>query len=107
MKRGKQTWHFRDAPVIVSRAAVVGPVEGQGPLADDFDIVHEDLFIGEKTWEKAERKLMEEAVLLTAQKAGVNIADVDLFIGGDLLNQIVSATFASRTFGIPYLGVFG
>ncbi|WP_309120518.1 stage V sporulation protein AD [Paenibacillus sp.] len=107
MKRGKQTWRFEEPPVILSRSAVVGPVEGEGPLGADFDIVHDDLFVGEKSWEKAERKLLEEASMLAAQKAGVPIDEVDLFIGGDLLNQIVSATFASRTFGIPYLGVFG
>ena len=107
MKRGRQTWVFDEKPVILSRAAVVGPLEGEGPLKDDFDIVHDDLFVGETSWEKAERKMLEEAALLATQKAGVAIQDVDLFIGGDLLNQIVSATFASRTFGIPYLGVFG
>lgn len=107
MKVGKQTWLFDEAPVIQSRAAVVGPVEGEGPLGNDFDIVHDDLFIGEKSWEKAERKLLEEAAMLTVQKAGISMNEVDLFIGGDLLNQIISATFASRTFSIPYLGVFG
>jgi stage V sporulation protein AD len=107
MKLGNQTWLFEEAPVIEARAAVVGPMEGAGPLGDDFDIVHDDLFIGEKSWEKAERKLLEEAALLTIQKAGIKTEDVDLFIGGDLLNQIVSATFVSRTMGAPYLGVFG
>lgn len=107
MKLGKQTWLFEEAPVIASRAAVVGPVEGEGPLGDDFDIVHDDLYMGEKSWEKAERRLLEEASMLTVQKAGIAMDEVDLFIGGDLLNQIVSATFASRTFGIPFLGVFG
>lgn len=107
MKLGKQTWLFDKPPVIVSSAAVVGPVEGAGPLGHDFDIVHDDPYLGEKSWEKAECRLMEEAALLAVQKAGIAISDVDLFIGGDLLNQIVSTTFASRTFGIPYLGVFG
>jgi stage V sporulation protein AD len=107
MKVGKQTWVFKEAPVIESRAAVVGPLEGAGPIGADFDIVHDDMFVGEKTWEKAERKLLEEAALLTVQKAGIKPDDVDLFIGGDLLNQIVSSSFASRTFGTPYLGVFG
>lgn len=107
MKKGKQTWVFEHQPVIVSRAAVVGPTEGQGPLAADFDLVHDDLYIGEKTWEKAERKLLEQAAELTVKKAGVAMSDIDLFIGGDLLNQLVSATFAGRTFGLPYLGVFG
>ncbi|MCI3923180.1 stage V sporulation protein AD [Paenibacillus sp. TRM 82003] len=107
MKLGNQTWLFEEAPVIAASASVVGPEEGAGPLGGEFDIVHDDLFVGEKSWEKAERKLMEEAALLAVQKAGVKIDEVDLYIGGDLLNQIVSATFASRTFGIPYLGVFG
>jgi stage V sporulation protein AD len=107
MKLGKQTWLFENAPVLESAAAVVGPVEGKGPLSKDFDIVHDDLFLEEKSWEKAERKMMEEAALLTVQKAGISIDEVDLYVGGDLLNQIVSATFASRTLGIPFLGVFG
>lgn len=107
MKLGKQTWLFDQPAVIISSATVVGPQEGEGPLGSEFDIVYDDPYAGEKSWEKAERRLLEEAALLAVQKAGLAIDDVDLFIGGDLLNQIISATFASRTFGIPYLGVFG
>ncbi|WP_199617431.1 stage V sporulation protein AD [Paenibacillus alkalitolerans] len=107
MKLGEQTWVFEQAPVIQSSAAVVGPEEAAGPLAGDFDIVHEDLYLGEKSWEAAERKMLEEAAMVAVQKAGVAMDDVEFFIGGDLMNQIVSSTFASRSFGIPYLGVFG
>lgn len=107
MKLGKQTWLFDKPPVIASRAAVVGPEEGAGPLSGDFDVIHSDLFVGEKTWEKAERKLLEEAAHLAMHKAEIHSTEVDLFIGGDLLNQIVSATFTARTLDIPYLGIFG
>ncbi|WP_274365523.1 stage V sporulation protein AD [Paenibacillus thermotolerans] len=107
MKLGEQTWLFENAPIIQTSASVVGPDEGAGPLANDFDIVHSDLYIGEKSWECAERKLLEQAAMLTVQKAGLAIDDVDFFVGGDLMNQIVSATFSARSFGIPYLGVFG
>jgi stage V sporulation protein AD len=107
MKMGAQTWLFEKTPVIRSSGAVVGPDEGAGPLSADFDMVHDDIYVGEKSWECAERKLLEQAAMVAVQKAGVAMEDVGIFIGGDLLNQIVSATFASRSFGIPYLGVFG
>lgn len=107
MRIGDQTWLFEQAPVIEAAATVVGPDEGAGPLRGDFDIVHEDLYVGEKSWESAERKMLEQAAMLAVQKAGVAMEDVNLFVGGDLMNQIVSSTFASRSFGIPYLGVFG
>ena len=32
--------------------------------------------------------------------------DIDVVISGDLLNQIVSASFMARNFNIPYLGVY-
>ncbi|MDF2722980.1 MAG: stage sporulation protein, partial [Paenibacillus sp.] len=80
---------------------------GQGPLAKDFDIVHGDLMLGQDSWEKAERKLLEEAAKLAVENAGLTNGDVQCFVAGDLMNQIISATFAARTNTMPYLGVFG
>ncbi len=33
--------------------------------------------------------------------------EVDLIVSGDLLNQIISASFAARDFSVPFLGVYG
>ncbi len=33
--------------------------------------------------------------------------DIDLLVSGDLLNQIISASFAARDFNIPFVGVYG
>ena len=55
-KLGKQTIKFNNPPSITSTACIVGPKEGQGPLAKYFDQCLEDEFWGEKTWEKAESK---------------------------------------------------
>jgi stage V sporulation protein AD len=93
--------------VIHAAATVVGPFEGQGPLANDFDIIHGDLSLGQDSWEKAERTLLEEAVKLAIENAGVTKEQINFFIGGDLLNQIISTSFAARTLTIPYIGVFG
>ena len=107
MLRGHQSWVFETRPVIVSTAAVVGPFEGQGPLAEDFDRIHGELHLGQESWEKAERALLEEAAQLALEKANVRKEQVHFFVGGDLMNQIISSTFAARTLAIPYIGVFG
>lgn len=33
--------------------------------------------------------------------------EVDIIVSGDLLNQIISASFAARDFSVPFLGVYG
>ncbi|MBW7457909.1 stage V sporulation protein AD [Paenibacillus sepulcri] len=107
MLKGHQSWVFENRPVIRGAATVVGPFEGQGPLANDFDIIHGDLMLKEKSWEKAEKVLIEEASKLAIENAGLAKEDIQFYIGGDLMNQIISSSFAARTMEIPYLGVFG
>lgn len=107
MLKGHQSWIFENKPVIRSAATVVGPFEGRGPLARDFDIIHGDSMLEEKSWEKAEKVLIEEAAKLAIENAGLTKEQVQFYIGGDLMNQIISSSFAARTLTIPYLGVFG
>ncbi|RIX59432.1 stage V sporulation protein AD [Paenibacillus nanensis] len=107
MLRGKQTWWFENKPVIIGAATVVGPDEGEGPLAADFDLVHQELDMQQKSWEKAERLLLEQAAEFAMQNAKVDKTGVNFYVGGDLMNQIISNSFAARTIGAPYIGVFG
>ena len=58
-KLGKQTIKFNTPPSIISTACIVGPKEAEGPLAKYFDQCLEDEFWGEKTWEKAESKIIK------------------------------------------------
>jgi stage V sporulation protein AD len=106
MRKGR-TWIFPSRPVITSSAAVGGPFEAQGPLADDFDILHEDIWLGQDSFEKAERKLMEQACEKAIEKAGLKKEDIQFFLAGDLMNQIVTSSFSARTLAVPYLGLFG
>lgn len=107
MIHGHQSWVFDQKPVILASSAVGGPHEAAGPLADDFDILHEDLWLGQDSFEKAEKKLLEQACEKTIDKAGMKKEDIRFFISGDLMNQIISSSFAARTLGIPYIGIFG
>ncbi|MBE3582245.1 MAG: hypothetical protein IMW96_11555, partial [Thermoanaerobacteraceae bacterium] len=66
---GKHTIQFANPPVVVATASVVGPKEGEGPLGDTFDMVIDDTYFGEDSWEKAERKMLEEAVKMVIAKA--------------------------------------
>lgn len=105
--KGHQSWVFEHKPRIYSAASIVGPFEGQGPLANDFDIIHGDLTIGQDTWEKAEKTLIEEAAKTAIESVGLTKDQIQFYVGGDLMNQIISSSFAARTHSIPYLGVFG
>jgi len=107
MMKGHRTWVFNNQPVIVSAAAVGGPFEAKGKLAGDFDLLHDDLWLGEDSYEKAHKVLFEEAFYLALEKAAVGKGKVQFIIAGDLINQITPSSFAARTIGAPYLGVFG
>ncbi|MBW5444976.1 stage V sporulation protein AD [Cohnella sp. CFH 77786] len=107
MRQGERSWSFPQPPVIIGTGTVVGPDEGEGPLAGDFDLVHPDLEIGQPSWEKSERVLLEQAADIAMQHANTAKEEIHFFIGGDLMNQIISNTFAARKLGVPYLGVFG
>ncbi len=107
MLKGHQSWIFNSKPTILASAAVGGPFEGNGALADDFDIITEDLWVGQDSYEKAEKALLEHACERAIQKANLQKEDINFFFSGDLMNQIISSSFAARTLGIPFLGVFG
>ncbi len=107
MLQGHQTWVFPNRPAIISTATVGGPFEARGPLAEDFDILHGDLWLGQDSYEKAEKKMLEEACEIAIKKAGLKKQDVQFFLCGDLLNQIISSGFAARALGAPYLGLYG
>lgn len=106
-KTGRQTVRFANPPVLLGTAAVVGPKEGQGPLGNSFDHVWEDTLNGEKTWEKAERKMLMEACTRAMQKLQLTPDRIDFMLAGDLLNQIISANFTARAMGIPFIGLYG
>ena len=107
MIQGHQTWIFQNKPVLIASAAVGGPFEAKGAISDDFDLLHEDLWLGQDSFEKAEKRLLEDACETVIHKAGLKKEDIQFFLSGDLMNQIISSSFAARTLGAPFLGLFG
>jgi stage V sporulation protein AD len=84
-----------------------GPFEANGKLAADFDILHDDLWMEQDSYEQAHRLLIEEAVETALQKAEIKKDQVQFLFAGDLINQITPTSFAARTNQIPYFGLFG
>ena len=108
MKRmGQQTVKLAHPVVIVSTASVVGPKEGEGPLAQYFDTVTQDALFGEDSWEKAESKYVSEGCRLAVEKAGKTMEDMHYILCGDLLNQCTGSTFGIKEFKVPFFGLFG
>ena len=106
-KLGAQSLVF-DTPInIVSASSIVGPKEAQGPLAKYFDKCLEDEFWQEKTWEKAESKIIKETVNMAIAKSNISAKDINYCFAGDLLNQCISSSFGLRELGVPYYGIFG
>ncbi|MCR6545833.1 stage V sporulation protein AD [Dehalobacterium formicoaceticum] len=104
---GKQTIVFQDPPLILNHASVVGPKEGEGPLQKTFDLILDDTLFGEKSWEKAECKILQAAVNLALDKENLGRDEIDFLLAGDLLNQNISANYAARQLAIPFFGLYG
>ena len=106
-RMGKQTIMFDSEPSIIGNYSIVGEKEGNGNLKDYFHYVLKNDTFGEKTFENAERKMIEHSILNALDSAGLRTSDLDLLVCGDLLNQIISSSFAAREFDVTFLGLYG
>ena len=104
---GQSTIVLPGRPRILAGASIAGKKEGEGPLRGDFDRIIEDDLFGEESWEKAESRFQYEAATAAIAKAGLTPAQLDVALGGDLLNQIMAASMAARELHIPFLGLYG
>lgn len=87
-------------------STVVGKMEKEGPIGKYFDRSFNDFYVGCKTWEQAEEKLIEHSLNILFKKMGKSRSEIDLFISGNLLNQLVSSNYAAGKIKIPYLGIY-
>ena len=104
---GQNTLLFPSRPYVIGGAGIVSKAEGDGPLREWFDRIEPDDTFGEPSFEKAERRLLIETVALACRKSGMKPKDLKTLLGGDLLNQIITANYAARALGIPFLGLYG
>ncbi len=102
-----QTIFFKNTPRITATGTIAGPKECQGVVGRYVDKALTDDLFEETTYEKAECKMLSYSISQAIKNAGLTEKDIDLLVSGDLLNQIISASFAARDFDFPFLGVYG
>ena len=106
-KIGENTIKFTLPPKIIGSYSIVGPKEGLSPFATYFDYILKNDSFNEKSYEIAERKMLEQAITGATDKANLLATDIDILLSGDLLNQIISASFSARQLQTSFIGMFG
>ncbi len=104
---GKQSIEINRPVYIRNSASVVGTKEGQGPLAELFDMIGQDDMFGCESWEEAESSLQKDAVYLALGKAGMKKEEIRYIFAGDLLGQSIASSFGIASYDIPLIGMYG
>lgn len=107
LRQGEQTLMLTSPVYILSSAAVGGRKEAQGPLKHCFDILSEDSYFAQPTWEKAEIEMLKSCMRRCLEKAPDCSIKPQCITGGDLLNQCISSAFAVKDSAVPYFGLYG
>ncbi len=99
--------HFKFNNVYINNTSTIaGIMEKDGPLSKYFDKTYNDYYMNTKSFEEAEIKLEEESIDKVLEKENLSIKDIDLFIAGDLSNQIASSNYTASKLQTPYLGIY-
>ncbi len=101
-----RTLLFKNKPKILSTATICGPKESEGNLGDFVDEKLSDDYFGEKSFELAERKMLTRVIDIAIKNSKKEARDISAIIAGDLLNQIISASFSAREFETGFIGVY-
>ncbi|HLS67016.1 MAG TPA: stage V sporulation protein AD [Pseudogracilibacillus sp.] len=105
MKMGQHSWQFTSNPALISTGVVGGPFEANGKLKEDFDHLYDDIWLEQQSFEKAQQKMMEDAMTIALNKGNITKEKIDLLFSGDLINQITPTTFAAHTIGTQFIGL--
>lgn len=103
---GKETIFYKNKPRIIATYTIGGPKESTGPMSNYIDKKLLDDKFNEKTFEKAECKMLSYVLGEVIKKAKLKNEQINAIIAGDLLNQIISSSYAARDYDIPYVGVY-
>ncbi len=84
---------------------ITGPMESDSKLKK-IDIKLDDYYFDEKTFEQAEIRMQKMAINSILARHKLSSKDIDLIVGGDLLNQIAASNYANNATNIPFVGIY-
>ena len=85
--------------------SIVGPIEKDSRLKH-YDLCMPNYYYSEKTFEMAEVRMQRSAIDNILARNKYNIGDIDVLVGGDLLNQISATSYNAKDYNIPFLGLY-
>jgi stage V sporulation protein AD len=106
-RKGRYTIMMDTPPSVVGVGTVGCSKEAQGPMAPYIDLLGEDAYFGQKSWEKAESQMQKTAVDLALKDCSLSYTQIDTLFAGDLLNQCIGSHYGLRETNIPFLGLYG
>lgn len=107
MKRiGKQTLEVVNNCYIIGRGSLVGEKEKNGTFKNYMEHSTDDDKMGEKTFEKGERKMLRLINKRAIKDAELLVDDIDIYLGGDLMNQLVSSNYVAEVLQVPFVGIY-
>lgn len=107
MKRiGKQTLVLDNDCYIIGRGSLVGEKERNGIYSKYMNSYTKDDKMGELTFEKGERKMLEKINEFAIDDSKLTIDDIDIYLGGDLMNQLVSSNYVAEILQVPFVGIY-
>ena len=91
---------------ILGFSELVGEKEKHGVFGKYFHDSVSDDKLGEKTFEKGARLMLERVCNKAIEKSAIDRCDIELFLGGDLMNQLVSTNYVAEHLQIPFVGIY-
>ncbi len=107
MKRvGRQTLVLEKDCYIIGRGSLVGEKEKNGIYSKYMNSFIKDDKMGELTFEKGERKMLEKINETAIDDSKLTVDDIDIYLGGDLMNQLVSSNYVAEILQVPFVGIY-
>lgn len=90
---------------VKNTALTAGMLEKDGKMKEYYDKTY-DTYNIDKSLELSEVKMLNDAIDILLNKEKIKKDKIDLFVGGDLLNQICSSSYSVSKYDRPFLGTF-
>ena len=81
--------------------------EFNGPLGDYFDQHYPDFRFGNDSYEQAEIAMLQDALGIALKKGKLKKEDINVYLGGDLNNQVTASNYTAKDFQRPFMAMYG
>ncbi|MBR2988827.1 MAG: hypothetical protein IKC64_03790, partial [Clostridia bacterium] len=105
-KRIGNTIFYSNPVCIVGNYSIGGDKESRGPIKDYLHKHRSSEGVSSKTFERDEYEMLYETDLSAIKSANLKPEEIDIYLSGDLLNQITTSSFVARDLKIPYYGIY-